>query len=105
MEMKEKSRFSLRRRLVILGLSFFFLVLFAASFFGKKGLIEISRSRREYKALLQDMQRLESEKSRLEKEIKELETNPKAVEKKAREKLWLMKEDEMVLIIKDKKDK
>ncbi len=102
METKEKSRFSLRRKVVIVGLSFFFLVLFAASFFGKKGLIEINRSQREYRALLKEMERLESDKSRLEKEIKELETNPKAVEKKAREKLWLMKTDEKVLVIKDK---
>lgn len=48
------------------------------------------------------MEHLETDKSRLEKEIKELESNPKAVEKKAREKLWLMKKDEMVLVTKDK---
>ena len=102
MEIKEKSHFSLRKKLAILGLSFFFLVLFAASFFGKKGLIETHRSQGEYKALLKEMERLESRKSRLEKEIKELEINPKAVEKKAREKLWLMKKDEMVLVIRDK---
>jgi cell division protein FtsB len=102
MEMKEKSHFSLRRKLIIAGLSFFFLVLFATSFFGKKGLIEIHRSQREYRALLKEMEHLESDKGRLEKEIKELESNPKAVEKKAREKLWLMKKDEMVLVIKDK---
>jgi cell division protein FtsB len=101
-ETKEKSHFSLRRKVVIAGLSFFFLVLFAASFFGKKGLIETHRSQREYRALLKEVERLETDKSRLEKEIKELESNPKAVEKKAREKLWLMKKDEMVLIIKDK---
>jgi cell division protein FtsB len=102
MEIKEKSHFSWRRKVVIVGLSFFFLVLFSASFFGKKGLIEINRSQREYRALLKEIERLETDKSRLEKEIKELETNPKAVEKKAREKLWLMKKDEMVLVTKDK---
>jgi len=101
-EIKEKGHFSLRKKLIIAGLSFLFLVLLTASFFGKKGLIEINRSQREYKALLQEMKRLESKKSQLEKEIKELETNPKAVEKKAREKLWLMKKDEKVLIIKEK---
>lgn len=40
-----------------------------------------------------------TEKRKLEREIEELKTNPEAVEKKAREKLWLMKPDEIVIII------
>jgi len=100
MEKKERSNLSFRKKLVVAGLSFFFLVLLTASFFGKKGLIEIYQAQREYKDLVQKMERLEKEKTRLEKEIKELERNPKAVEKKAREKLWLMKKDEIVLVIK-----
>jgi len=36
------------------------------------------------------------------KEIEELKKNPKAVEKKAREKLWLVKPDEVVIIKKEK---
>ncbi len=43
--------------------------------------------------------RLLAEKRKLEREIEELKTNPEAVEKKAREKLWLMKPDEIVIII------
>ena len=100
MEKKERSNLSFRKKLFVAGLSFFFLVLLTASFFGKKGLIEIYQAQREYNNLIQKMERLEKEKTRLEKEIKELETNPKAVEKKAREKLWLMKKDEIVLVIK-----
>jgi cell division protein FtsB len=38
----------------------------------------------------------------LEKEIEELENDPKAVEMKARDKLWLMKPDEIVIIKKEK---
>ncbi|MGB2843389.1 MAG: septum formation initiator family protein, partial [Candidatus Aminicenantaceae bacterium] len=45
---------------------------------------------------------LEKEKKKLEREIEELKNNPKAVEKKAREKLWLMKPDEVVIIKKEK---
>jgi cell division protein FtsB len=65
-------------------------------------LIEIYRAQKEHKVLLQEIEQLEIEKIRLEKEIEELKKNPKAVEKKAREKLWLVKPDEVVIIKKEK---
>lgn len=99
---KEKDNISFRRKLLIAGLGFFFLVLLLASFFGKKGLIEIYRAQKEHKTLLHEIERLDTEKRRLEKEILELKQNPKAVEKKAREKLWLVKPDEVVIIKKEK---
>ncbi len=102
MKKKEKGNLSFRKKLLIAGLGFFFLVLFLASFFGKKGLIEIYRAQREHRALLQEIERLENEKSKLEKDVEELEKNPKAVERKAREKLWLVKPDEVVIIKKEK---
>ena len=73
-----------------------------SSSFGKKGLIEIYRAQKEHNILLQEIEQLEIEKIRLEKEIEELKKNPKAVEKKAREKLWLVKPDEVVIIKKEK---
>ncbi len=102
MRKKEKNNISFRRKLLIAGLGFFFLVLLLASFFGKKGLIEIYRAQKEQKTLLQEIARHEIEKRRLEKEIEELKQNPKAVEKKAREKLWLVKPDEVIIIKKEK---
>ena len=102
MRKKEKDNISFRRKLLIAGLGFFFLVLLLASFFGKKGLIEIYRAQKEHKTLLQEIVRHEIEKGRLAKEIEELKQNPKAVEKKAREKLWLVKPDEVVIIKKEK---
>ncbi len=102
MRKKEKDNISFRRKLLIAGLGFFFLVLLLASFFGKKGLIEIYRAQKEHEVLLQEIGQLEIEKRRLEKEIEELKQNPKAVEKKAREKLWLVKPDEVVIIKKEK---
>ena len=102
MRKKEKDNISFRRKLLVAGLGFFFLVLLLASFFGKKGLIEIYRAQKEHKVLLQEIGQLEIEKRRLEKEIEELKQNPKAVEKKAREKLWLVKPDEVVIIKKEK---
>jgi cell division protein FtsB len=65
-------------------------------------LIEIYRAQKEQKTLLQEIARHEIEKRRLEKEIEELKQNPKAVEKKAREKLWLVKPDEVIIIKKEK---
>jgi cell division protein FtsB len=102
MRKQEKDNISFRRKLIVAGLGFFFLVLLLASFFGKKGLIEIYRAQKEHKVLLQEIEQLEIEKIRLEKEIEELKKNPKAVEKKAREKLWLVKPDEVVIIKKEK---
>lgn len=102
MRKQEKDNLSFRRKLIVAGLGFFFLVLLLASLFGKKGLIEIYRAQKEHKVLLQEIEQLEIEKTRLEKEIEELKKNPKAVEKKAREKLWLVKPDEVVIIKKEK---
>ena len=99
---KEEERISFKKKLLLAGLAFLFLVLIMTSFFGQKGLIEIFRAKKEYKALLHEIEKLEKRKNRLEKEIEELEEESRAVEKEAREKLWLMKPDEIV-IIKEKK--
>jgi cell division protein FtsB len=101
MEKKAKKPISLRKKILVAGLGFLFLVLLISSFFGKKGLIEIYRAKRNSKALVQEIEHLKEEKSRLEKEIVELERNPKAVEKEAREKLGLAKPDEKVIIKKN----
>ena len=101
MEKKERAVSSVGKKIIIGALGFFFLVLLLASFFGKKGLLEIFQAQRKQKALLEKVERLEQKKSKLEREIEELRENPKAVERKAREKLWLMKPDEIVIV--DKK--
>ncbi len=85
-----------------MALGLLFLILLIASFFGKNGLIEMYRSKKKYQALIQEIETLRKEKQRLLREIEELRSNPKAVEKKAREKLWLMKPDEIVIIKKEK---
>ncbi|MDH7511953.1 MAG: septum formation initiator family protein [Clostridiales bacterium] len=96
---------SLRRKLILAGVGFFFLVLLISSLFGKKGLIEIYQARRNYKSLQQEIERLEKQKSRLLREIEELEKNPWAMDGEARGKLWLMKPDEKVVIRKNEKNK
>lgn len=63
--------------------------------------MEIYRTRRKQEVLLKKIGQLEERKVKLERDVEELKKNPKAVEKKAREKLGLVKEGEIVII--DKK--
>jgi len=100
--MKEKAGGSWKKKLLIGGLVFLLVVLFITSLFGKKGLIEIYRARKNYASLEKEIERLKQEKSRLEREIAELEKNPKAVERAARDQLWLVTPDEKVLVKKKK---
>jgi len=100
---KEKSPASFKKKIIIGGLGFLLFVLTVASFFGKRGLIEIYRTKRRQEVLLQKIEQLEARKGKLERDIEELRTNPKAVETKAREKLGLVKKDEIVII--DKKNR
>ncbi len=95
---EERRGSSLRRKLLLAGVGFFFLVLIISTLFGRKGLIEIYRARKNYDALVKEIEKLEVRKSQLEREIEDLQKNPEAVEREAREKLWLMKPDEKVII-------
>lgn len=81
-----------------MGAGFLFLVLLVASFFGKRGLIEIYQARKSKQELLQKIEVLQNKKSQLKKDIEELKENPEAVEKKARKKLWLVRPDEIVIV-------
>jgi len=89
---------SFRRKLLISGGGFFFLVLIIASLFGNRGVLEIRRAQKKKDILIHKTRQMTERKFQLEREIKELETNPDAVEPKAREKLWLVKPDEIVVI-------
>ena len=93
-----KDRRNFRKKLLIVALSLLFLILFIASFFGKNGWTEMDRAKKKQRALLQEIECIEEKRSQLEREIEELKKNPKAVEKKAREELWLMDPDEIVII-------
>ncbi len=89
-------------RAAILLAAFVLIVLLITTVFGKKGLIEISKSRRNYADLKKEVEHLKEEKSRLEKEIAALEENPKSVEREARDRLWLVKPDEKIVVKKKK---
>lgn len=100
--MTESKSGILKKKIFFFGFVFLLLVLFITSIFGKKGLIEIDRTRKTRAALLEDVEKLKKEKSRLEKDIAELEKNPRAVDKDAREQLWLLGPDEKVVVKKKK---
>jgi cell division protein FtsB len=98
MAAEERKKPSLRRKLVLAAVAFFFLIILISSLFGKKGLIEIYRARSRYEALLEEIRTLEARKTQLQKEVESLRTDPRAVEKEAREKLWMLKPDEKVIV-------
>ena len=98
MARNEERGMSLRRKIALAAVFFFFVVLLIASLFGKKGLIEIYKTRKNYETLLQEIKVLEAKKSRLQQDIQALEKDPEAVEREAREELWLMKPDEKVIV-------
>jgi cell division protein FtsB len=83
----------------------FVFILILAFFFGEGGILEIIKSRSKIELLTKDIEALEKEKATLLKEIEDLKKNPMALEKKAREKLWLMKKNEKVVVIVKDKDK
>ncbi len=91
---------STRRKIFIAGLVLFTLVMVVTSFFGKKGVMEIARARRELRALRAEVAALDEAREEIRAEIRDLETDPAAVEREAREKLWLVKPTEKVVILK-----
>lgn len=83
------------------GAVFLLVVLLITSLFGKNGFMEIQRTKRLCAAKLAEMETLENRKARLLRDIEALKRDPRAVERVAREKLWLVKKDEIVIV--DKK--
>jgi cell division protein FtsB len=88
-----------RRKIFLLGMACLFLVMVVTSVFGKKGVMDIHRARLRLADLELEALKLRQDKARLEAEIRELETNPRAVEKKARGELWLIKPGEKVVVV------
>lgn len=81
------------------------LIVILTFFFGDSGIVEIVSTQNRIHSLEAQIHELEREKERLESEIQELINNPLALEKRAREKLWLMKKNEkVVVIVKDRNE-
>jgi len=102
---KKDSNFQISKYFLML-IAIFLFILILSFFFGDSGLIEIVKAQRKIDNLEISIKKLEIKKAKLEKEIEELRNNPLALEKRAREKLWLMKKNEKVIVIvKSKKKK
>ncbi len=98
MRKQENGSLGFKKKLFTTGIVFLFFVLVMVSFFGKNGLIDTYKTKQKQQELIGKAEQLEKEKKGLQKEIRELKTNPQAVERKAREKLWLVKPDEIVIV-------
>ena len=103
---KEKEKSFLKPNFVIMLSALFIIILILTFFFGEGGFLEIMDAQKKIANHEKRIADLENEKKRLTDIITGLKTNPLDLEKTAREKLWLMKDNEVVVvIIKDKKKK
>lgn len=92
-----KTGLSFKSKLLIAAVSFLFLVLVIASFFGNKGLIEIYRIGRSTRELEMQVEELRRQRDELLREIEELKNDPRAVREKARG-LGLGSPDEKIIL-------
>ncbi len=88
----------LKRKLTVIAVAFFLLMIVFTAIFGKKGVMYIHRARKQLAELKVELGGLEAERARLEKEILQLQKDPKSVERTAREKLGLAAPGEKVII-------
>lgn len=88
----------MKKKIFILGVVCLLLIMIVTALFGKKGVLDLRRARRELAARTERIRTLEAERDRLAAEIRRLETDPRAVEKPAREKLGLAAPGEKVVV-------
>ena len=94
-----------RKKAYRLAIGCLFLVMIMTSVFGKKGVMQIHDDRLRLAKLDADLAELQNKKARLEAEIRRLGKNPRAVEKKARGDLGLIKPGEKVIMLPKAQDK
>lgn len=92
-----------KRRAVHLLLVFVTLVLVVDALVGEKGLMESLRARRQYRGLSASLDALRRDNERMHEEARRLREDPATIESVAREELGLMRQGEVLFIIKDAK--
>jgi cell division protein FtsB len=88
-----------QKKIAIVLASFFIIVVFFALIFGDHGFIELLSARKELRQLQQSVASLEMERDQLAAEVEFYRDQPLAVEEIARRDLWLMKQNERVIVI------
>ena len=94
---------NLQRRIINLLLVFVTVVLVVDALVGEKGLMESMRARREYRQLELSLDSLRRENARMRDEVRRLEDDPSTIEAVAREELGLIRDGEVLVIVKDEK--
>jgi cell division protein FtsB len=92
-----------RTRLLNYALGFVTIVLVVDALVGDKGLLDTMRARRQYEIVSADLARKRQENARLRDDIRRLTTDPSAIESLAREELGLMRDGEVLFIVRDVK--
>lgn len=96
--MADKSAF-VRSKAFLLLLTLLLFILILTFFFGDSGIVEIVQAQKRIEKLERQIVDLEAQRDRLQREIRELRQDPRSLEAVAREKLWLMKKDEKVIVV------
>jgi cell division protein FtsB len=91
----------LRARLLNYVLGFVTVVLVVDALVGDKGLIDTLRARRQHETLAAELAHKRHENNRLREEIRRLKEDPGAIESLARQDLGLMREGEILFIVRD----
>jgi len=94
-----------RARLLNYALIFVTVVLVVDALVGEKGLLDTMRARRQHADLSAATARMRQENDRLRDEIRRYREDPSAIEALAREELGLMREGEVLFIVRDVKPK
>lgn len=92
-----------RSRAFQYGLAFVTIVLIVDALVGEKGFLDTLRARRQYRELAVALAQKRQENARLRDEIHRLRDDPSRIEAVAREDLGLMREGEVLFIVRDEK--
>jgi cell division protein FtsB len=84
-------------------LVFVTVILVVDALVGDKGLVDTMRARRQYAELAATLAARRAENARLRDTIRRLNEDPSAIESLAREELGLIRDGEMVFIVRDAK--
>ncbi len=93
-----KKKITVGKKLFFLAAGILLLATLVTTFFGKKGFIDIQKQKKKYEELEARIKDFDRQIEKLKAEIEALETNPQTLEKEARERLWLIKPEEKLII-------